>query len=182
MSTTKPRITITLQPHHHEVLSRLSRTSGESMSQIVAQFVAMAVPSLERLVVVLERASAAKEEVNAGLVAAVDRAERKLMPTLVEALDQAELFLTEAERATAPRPDPDAPAAGPGLGSRGKRAGGGPTPVPVTRGSGGPDDVAGMVWWNGLTEAQRASWARQSGGTGVVADVWAYAKRMGVRA
>ena len=132
MSTTKPRITITLEPHHHEVLSRAARASGESMSQIVANFVAAAVPSLERLVVVMERASTASEEVRSGLVAAVDRAERQLMPQLLKSLDQADMFLAQAEQATAPRPALDASS------GRGRaRLPAKPTPVPVTRGSGG---------------------------------------------
>jgi uncharacterized protein (DUF1778 family) len=136
MSTTKPRITITLEPHHHEVLSRASSASGESMSQIVAQFVATAVPSLERLVVVMERANTASQEVRAGLVAAVDRAERQLMPELLKSLDQADMFLAEAEHATAPRPDLAAKRPGRAREPL-KAAARGSTPVPVTRGSGG---------------------------------------------
>lgn len=137
MPTKKPRITITLEPHAHEVLTRLSAAGGESMSAIVTQFVDMALPSLERVVVVLERARAAPQEARAGLAAAVERAERELMPALQAALDQGDMFLAEVSAAAAPpasarasgHPQGGAPAAVPA------RRGGG-TPVPVTRGSG----------------------------------------------
>ena len=38
------------------------------------------------------------------------------------------------------------------------------------------DEAAGMQWWNNLTEAQRARWAKRAG-TGVVADAWALFKQ-----
>lgn len=136
MSTTKPRITITLEPHHHEVLSRAARSSGESMSQIVANFVAAAVPSLERLVVVMERANTASQEVRSGLVAAVDRAERHLMPVLLNALEQGEMFLGEAERSTKPEARPAAQRTGRARVAVNASARAS-TPGAVTRGSGG---------------------------------------------
>lgn len=133
--TKKPRITVTLEPLHHEVLSRLARASGESMSQIVAQFVEMAIPSLERVVVVLERASTATEEVRTGLRSAFERADDHVMPQLLEAVKQGEMFLAEAERLAAPRPDMPAQRAGRARVPL-KVSGKGSTPVPVTRGSG----------------------------------------------
>jgi hypothetical protein len=75
MPTAKPRITITLEPHPHEVLSRLSAVGGQSMSSIVSEYVNLALPSLERLVVVLEQASTAPKQAHAGLAAALERAE-----------------------------------------------------------------------------------------------------------
>jgi hypothetical protein len=136
MPTAKPRITITLEPRTHEVLARLSAAGGDSMSALVTQFVDLAVPSMERLVVVLERARAAPEETRAGLAAAIDRAERNLMPALQAAVDQRDLFLADLESKTGR----EAAAAGAPAqrGRRASRAGGGKgsTPVPVTRGSG----------------------------------------------
>ena len=117
MPTTKPRITLTLEPHVYEVLRRLSAASGDSMSEIVAEIVGVAVPSLERVVVVLERARAAPQEVRAGLAAAIDRAERQFLPAVRNALDHQDLFFADMEGATrAPK----------------RRS----TPGPVTRGSG----------------------------------------------
>lgn len=134
MPTARPRITITLTKHSHEVLVRLSGASGESMSEIVAGFVDLAVPSLERVVVVLERARSAPEEVRTGLRSAVERAERDLMPQLLQSLDQVELFMGQVEQATVPPPQkaPSAARRSPPPAAR-KRSG---TPVPVTRGSG----------------------------------------------
>lgn len=135
MPTTRPRITITLDPRSHEVLTRLSAASGDSMSQIVAGFVDLAVPSLERVVAVLERAKAAPAEARAGLAAAIERAERDVIPDLQAAVGQWDMFLSEAAAggtaADAERPPP----------GRQKAAEARSTPVPVTRGSGGPRKV-----------------------------------------
>jgi predicted nucleic acid-binding protein len=40
------------------------------------------------------------------------------------------------------------------------------------------DEAAGMLWWNGLSDAERARWAQRAG-TGVVADAWALFKQGG---
>lgn len=154
MATTKPRITITLEPHTHEVLSRLSRVGGDSMSQLVVGLLDLAVPSFERLVVVLERAQSAGDEVKAGLASSLQRAERDLLPAMVQALGQGDMFLRDlGVQAHAPgqpagaidtRRQPEAAAGG----VRGRRAAHevaavlpqvaaeASTPVPVTRGSG----------------------------------------------
>jgi hypothetical protein len=132
MATNKPRVTVTLEPRTYEVLARLSAAGGDSMSSLIAQFVDVSLPSLERLVVVLERAAAAPAEARAGLAAAVERAERQLLPALVAAQDQTAFFLMDAERASMP---PAVPA------QRARRAVSTPAvadPRLVTRGSGGP--------------------------------------------
>lgn len=97
------------------------------MSQILAGFVELAIPSLERVVVVLERARSAPQEVRAGLAAAFERADMDLIPQLEAMQKQGEMFLdraasvaTEVAAVGARKP-------------RRKRS----TPVPVTRGSGG---------------------------------------------
>jgi hypothetical protein len=140
MPTAKPRITITLEPHAHEVLTRLSGLTGDSMSAIVTQYVDLALPSLERVVVVLERARDAPQEARAGLAAAVERAERQLLPALVAASDQTHLFLADALQGLGPAAAPAA--AAPAQRERRRAA---PTkaaaakdPRLVTRGSGGP--------------------------------------------
>lgn len=145
MPTTNPRITVTLNPRQHEVLTRLSAASGDSMSQIVSGFVELAIPSLERVVLVLERAKAAPQEVRAGLVAALDRADRVLMPALQAGLDQTDLFLSDLalqSGAAAPSMAAVRPSRGRGTakpaGVSGKGSEAVSTPVPVTRGSGSP--------------------------------------------
>jgi len=143
MPTLRPRITITLTKHSHAVLSRLSAASGDSMSEIVTGFVDLAVPSLERVVVVLEQARKAPKEAHAGLAAAVERAERQLLPAMQAALDQQDLFLSDVSAATRPqdrvgglraaqRPAPADPLRKALADARAPKA----TPVPVTRGSG----------------------------------------------
>lgn len=37
----------------------------------------------------------------------------------------------------------------------------------------GADDEIGMIWWNSLSERERAEWSRAAGNTGVAADAWA---------
>lgn len=84
MSTSKPRITVTLEPGAHLTLSRMSAATGQSMSQIVAGFVDLALPSLERVVVLMEKAQAAPGEVRKGLAGAIARAEHQLVLGLSE--------------------------------------------------------------------------------------------------
>lgn len=38
-----------------------------------------------------------------------------------------------------------------------------------------PDELAGMAWWNGMTDDERSSWLYLAG-TAVPADAWAYYK------
>lgn len=141
MATTKPRITVTLEPHAYEVVSRLSKANGESMSAIVTGLVDLAVPSFERVVVVLERAASASDEVKAGMRAALDRADRDVLPHMLAAAGQGDMFLAGlvAEGEAAPAAPgtalpSQAPAEQP---KRGRKVSAeGSTPVPVTRGSG----------------------------------------------
>lgn len=41
-----------------------------------------------------------------------------------------------------------------------------------------PDETTGMVWWNSLTESDRAAWLARAG-SAVPADAWAVYKRLG---
>jgi hypothetical protein len=130
MPTKKPRITITLEPHTHEVLSRLSAASGDSMSQIVSEYIEVAVPALERVVVVLERAKAAPAEARDGFAAAIGRTDRAVIAALGTVDGQMDWLLNVAEAAL--------PAAAEPLPKRAEVPRlKGSTPVPVTRGSGG---------------------------------------------
>ena len=40
-----------------------------------------------------------------------------------------------------------------------------------------PDEIAGMAWWNLLTEQERSRWMSRAGDTGRAADAWAVFKR-----
>lgn len=142
MATSKPRITITLEPRTYEVLSRMSKAGNESMSQIVTGLVDLAVPSLERVVAVIERAATASDEVKDGMRAALDRADRAIIPQLIDAAQQGDMFLAglaaegeAAQQAPGPAVPAQAPAQQPKRGRKVVPAEGS-TPVPVTRGSG----------------------------------------------
>jgi predicted CopG family antitoxin len=63
MTTTKPRITITLENEAYALLQRMSAQRGKSMSAIVTDLLDAAAPSLERAAVLLRQAQLTKEEV-----------------------------------------------------------------------------------------------------------------------
>lgn len=137
--TKKPRITVTLEPHAYEVLSRLSAAGGESMSQLVSGFLEIGIPSLERVVLLLEQAKAATGQTREGLKEALARAEGALLPAVAEAVLQNDLFLEDITT-TLQRPTvPEASDVGGGTPPTARRKGEGAgqsTPVLVTRGSG----------------------------------------------
>lgn len=100
------------------------------MSSLVTEFLDVAVPPMERMVVVLEQAAAMPHQTREELRASVERAEAKLLPALVAAAEQTDLFLAEAAKAVrSGRAQPAQRAA------RGAPKGE-VTPVAVTRGSG----------------------------------------------
>lgn len=61
MSTTKPRITITLEPVTALQLKRISELTGNSQSSMVSEVLEQAVPVFERLIKILEAAELAKQ-------------------------------------------------------------------------------------------------------------------------
>lgn len=63
MSTTKPRITITLDDKMHALLQQMSAQRGKSMSAIVTELLEGSAPSLERAAVLLRQAELTQEEV-----------------------------------------------------------------------------------------------------------------------
>lgn len=133
MPTKKPRITITLDQPTYETLSRLSTVGGDSMSEIVTGFLAVCVPSMERMVVVMEQANRAPEQAKAGLAAAIAKVEESILPAMALQLDQGDMFLSEVVNAAvtasgrAATTKETVPARSPPS-----------TPGPVTRGSGTP--------------------------------------------
>jgi uncharacterized Ntn-hydrolase superfamily protein len=65
MSTTKPRITITLEPVTALQLKRISELTGNSQSSMVSEVLEQATPVFERLIRILEAAEAAKKSAEA---------------------------------------------------------------------------------------------------------------------
>ncbi len=132
MSTTKPRITITLEQRAYEIVRRLAAVNETSMSATVCEFLDVALPPMERLVVVLEQAAAMPEATRHEVGASIGRAEAKLLPALAGSLAQMDFLIEstsrEFERAAK---EPERRSRD---GDRAKREV--RTPVPVTRGSG----------------------------------------------
>jgi hypothetical protein len=129
MATTKPRITISLEPHVYEVLRRLSFAGGRPMSAAVTGFLDVALPALERMVVVMEAAKGMPQKARAELKASLDRAEAELLPAVAAVVDQSDMFLDEALTAARARNGAE-------VRGRSPRPKAVSTPVPVTRGSG----------------------------------------------
>lgn len=114
MSTTRPRITVTLTDHQHAVLKRMSELSGSSMSYIVCDFLDTALPMLERVVVAMQAASQASQEVKDGLVQSFTKAEQEILPELSRMMGQLDMLLE-------PVPAAGSAQAGPAVGSGTRR-------------------------------------------------------------
>ena len=144
MPTNRPRITVTLTEHQHDVLQRLARHTGQSMSSIVGGLVETTEPVLERTVVILTAADKHREvaaEVQATvrprLRRAVEAAQAEAEKAIAELIEQGDLFAVTVpkqrnrvaggeEGRNPPRQERTSVRGGSG----------GRTPVAVTRGSG----------------------------------------------
>lgn len=96
MPTAKPRIQITIPPERYELLKRLAAAQSVSMSALVLDVLEPAYPVLERVCVVLEAAKRAKESSKEGMREAMNRAEAEVLPYLVEAVEQFDMFMGDA--------------------------------------------------------------------------------------
>lgn len=99
MSTTKPRITITLEPHHHELLQRMAAHQGQSMSSIVVELVESVAPVLERVCAAVEAAKKAQAGVKENLVRVAEDSERAALPHLEAVMGQLDALLTTFHQA-----------------------------------------------------------------------------------
>jgi hypothetical protein len=135
MPTKNPRLTINLDPPTYDALRRLSAVGGGSMSNIVTGFLSVCVPSMQRMIVMMERANQAPIEAQQGLAAAIAAVEAKVLPAMAVQLEQQDMFLDQVVReATAAA---IAAAAAPVRAVRATEpATARPDPRPVTRGSG----------------------------------------------
>lgn len=88
MPTTKPRITITLSDHQHEVLQGLSNLQGQSMSAIVVELLDTSMPVLERLQTILSAAAAAPQAVLEQLKLSLEGAEASFIGKQDEVMHQ----------------------------------------------------------------------------------------------
>jgi len=129
MATTKPRITITLTERQHAVLRSLSKSSGQSMSAYVVEFLEVALPTLERMAATMQAVSQARETDIQRVRDQLDEAQRVFEPLAMAVVGQADMFLGKVEQAaTGGRRGPaDAGAAG----SSSPRTNRGVTPTPA---------------------------------------------------
>lgn len=92
MPTTKPRIGVTLPQEHYDVLARLARLQGVSMSSIVADLVAEMAPILGRVCEAVELAARAQVSVRDNIRKAAADAEASLLPHAEAVRAQYEAF------------------------------------------------------------------------------------------
>lgn len=101
MATEKPRITVTLTPSAHAVLTRLAALTKQSQSGIVGDMVEQAEPLFERTVRLLEAANIAKQQARDkaldGMAAAQELIERQLGLMESDLAGRAKDMLDEAE-------------------------------------------------------------------------------------
>lgn len=101
MSTTNPRLTITLQPSVSAQIRELSRLTGNSQSGVISELLESSSPVFERLIKVLAAAESAKAElggqVKRDLEAAQTRVERQLGLILDDFSDVTRPILDQAE-------------------------------------------------------------------------------------
>lgn len=135
MATEKPRINLTMQPHHYDLVKRLAAAQGVSMASILSEVLEPAYPVLERVCVVLEAARRAKETQISGMREALSAAEAELVPIMYQATTQFDMFIDQAHKALGDSPASGLPNATEAIRkARGASQGG--DPRPVIRGSG----------------------------------------------
>ena len=97
MSTTKPRITITLEPRLHELLQRMAAHQEQSMSSIVVELVESVAPVLERVCLAVEAARKAQAGVRENLKRVAEDSEKALLPHLEAAMGQLDTLIQAGE-------------------------------------------------------------------------------------
>lgn len=111
------RITVSLPEDAYDVLARLSRLQGGSMSSIVRELMEAVTPSLSRTADLMERASGAQKEVLAGIAAAATASEDAVFGPLGEAERAFQALMDQADAALSDPPSSNT---------------GGRTPYPLT--------------------------------------------------
>lgn len=99
MATKKPRITVTLDPHVHEILTRLSELQGGSMSGIISDLLDSVAPVFERTCYVLQLADSATTGMNDDIRASMERSEAKVQAMMDDAMGQLDVFAMDLTRA-----------------------------------------------------------------------------------
>lgn len=96
MATTKPRITVTLEPRVYELLRIISQSSSQSMSAFVGDLLASSVPVFERMAVTFQQVAQVSQQQRQQIADAVDDAQRSLEPVMQQVIGQYDIFLEQA--------------------------------------------------------------------------------------
>ena len=92
MATEKPRLTLTLEPHTHAVVSQLAELQGRPKSRVISELLDSVVPVLERTCYVLQIAERASSGVSDDLRESMERSEAKLKAMMEDAMGQLDIF------------------------------------------------------------------------------------------
>ncbi|MDO9209098.1 MAG: hypothetical protein Q7T91_12690 [Sulfuricurvum sp.] len=82
MKTTKPRITISLEQEHYELLNKLSLLQHRPMSKIVVEFLNECMPILSRVADAIENVQKMEKNASMDLFTDLDKAEKEAQPML----------------------------------------------------------------------------------------------------
>lgn len=132
MATTKPRITISLNPHVYATIKRMSELGGQPMASIVSEMLDTVHEPLMRTVAFLEAAAEAPKQVKDGLRQSFEAVERDVYAAAGHTVAQIDWLTDQLKPGGSERRG--GRAAPPRSTGSGKHS----TPVPVTRGSGSP--------------------------------------------
>lgn len=99
MATKKPRLSITLNKHHHEVLTTISECSGETMSSLIGDLIDASLPTLEKMANALQKIKTATDEQKKQIRKAMNEAQSALEPIAQQALDQLDIFVDSVDKA-----------------------------------------------------------------------------------
>lgn len=100
MATQKPRITITLEPHVYEVLTRLAELQGGSRAGIISDLLESVAPVFERTCYILQMAETATNGLNDDIRGSMERSEAKIEAMMDDAMGQLDIFAMDLTRAS----------------------------------------------------------------------------------
>lgn len=99
MSTSRPRIAVTLTPHQYAVLQSISTSSGQSMSSFVGELIEQSLPVLERMAQTFKRIKEVQDGQRRRIADELTSAQAEVEPVLEQVLSQFDLFSARVEKA-----------------------------------------------------------------------------------
>lgn len=92
MATTKPRITITLEPRQYEVLKAIREVSGFDMASIIRDLISASEPVLVQTAIALQKVKSATDAQKVEMAKVIEASQAKYEPILAAGLDQLDMF------------------------------------------------------------------------------------------